>query len=192
MARPRLHSEANWCAGCDKVFYRPNGMALSRWNSTKFCSRKCKQLVLFWEKVNVTLDGCWEWTAALYNSGGAYFHRKNDSNSAYRFSFELHYGEIDKDLFVCHKCDNRKCVRPDHLFLGTCQDNMTDAVNKGRTAKGEVIKTSKLTSKDVLEIKALLNQGYTREYIASLFNVHHSNITYIATNKIWKHIDRNN
>lgn len=92
----------------------------------------------FWEKVNKNSDnGCWEWISSLNGNGyGAFFThlqpegRKN--HRAHRFSWELKNGEIPKGLWVLHKCDNRLCVNPDHLFLGDRIDNMRDCATKGR------------------------------------------------------------
>lgn len=84
----------------------------------------------FWSKVHIT-DGCWLWTGALRNGYGRFGSRP--FKYAHRVSWELANGPTG-DLKVLHRCDNPRCVRPDHLFLGTQLDNMRDRSAKGRTA----------------------------------------------------------
>ena len=79
---------------------------------------------------------CWVWTAGKAEGYGVL--RVNGKNmGAHRFSWEIHYGPIPQGLWVLHRCDNRSCPRPDHLFVGTCADNEADKKAKGRQAKGE-------------------------------------------------------
>lgn len=85
----------------------------------------------FWAKVMKTPD-CWVWTGKLMTSGyGVMSVGHSGSIGAHRASYEMEYGPFDKRLYVCHHCDNKRCVRPDHLFLGTQKDNMQDCVAKG-------------------------------------------------------------
>lgn len=91
----------------------------------------------FWSKVDksqLSPGGCWLWTS-YKKQGYGYFRINNKDIGAHRVSYELIYGPFDKCLFVCHKCDNPPCVNPDHLWLGTNQDNMEDMYNKNRGYK---------------------------------------------------------
>lgn len=96
-------------------------------------------IIRFWNKVNKEgPNGCWEWVGKIKvgKEGGYGIFR---DMRAHRYSWELFNGLIPDKLIICHKCDNRKCVNPDHLFLGTQFDNMKDMTKKGRRAYGEKV-----------------------------------------------------
>lgn len=88
---------------------------------------------LFWSKVKKRKSGCWEWTAGLYSNGYGQFRfsHKKTSVGAHRVSWFYHTGKWSKK-YVLHTCDNKKCVRPNHLFEGTALDNALDCHAKGR------------------------------------------------------------
>lgn len=141
----------------------------------------------FWKYVNKT-ETCWLWTGALFDNGYGAFSVNRKSMKAHRFSWELHYGPIQDGQRSLHKCDVRKCVRPDHLFLGTDQENVADRVLKGRSARGEQSGPSKLSAQQVVEIKRLLSSGIGQREIARRFNVCKSTIGNIRCGHTWGHV----
>lgn len=147
----------------------------------------------FWEKVDKSPHpkGCWVWTACTTRGYGTFRgsgKRMGGTRRMYishRFSWGINGGPIPDGLCVCHKCDNKLCVRPDHLFLGTRTDNANDRDMKGRTARGEKQGLSKLTEHQVREIKYSKLRCID---LAKIYGVGHPNISDIRLNKKWKHI----
>lgn len=142
----------------------------------------------FWDKVTKT-DGCWEWKAAT-RSGYGVIKVGGRSVSAHRLSWYLEHGEWPKKL-VCHRCDNKLCVRPDHLYDGSHSDNLQDVIDKTNGkhfAKGSSVASSKLTEADVLEIRRLVKEGYTHKHVAGLFRVNRRSVGRIVSYEGWKHV----
>lgn len=142
----------------------------------------------FWEKVSKS-DGCWEWTGSRPNGYGEIrFNRK--MVKAHRLSWMFSFGRIPEGLCILHKCDNPRCVRPSHLFVGTQQDNNTDKKEKGRCNpnRGESVVNSKLTESDVLEIREKLDFGNSENHIAYIYGVSRRTINHIKNRKTWTHI----
>lgn len=153
-----------------------------------------KTVERFWLKVakSNNPEGCWNWTACLINQGYGRLYSKNTVLLAHRVSFFLHFGEFDSTLYVCHKCDNRRCVNPDHLFLGTAKDNAVDMVNKGRLVipiqRGERVYSAKLTESSVLMARARNLAGESQYSIAADLGVSQPSISSAITKRTWKHI----
>ncbi len=91
----------------------------------------------FWSKVDQSNQGCWLWQGTLLTQGYGCFKIAGKMYKAHRVAYTLAKGTIPPGMFVCHHCDTPRCVRPDHLFLGTIKDNVHDAIKKGRWATGE-------------------------------------------------------
>lgn len=89
----------------------------------------------FWARV-VKEDGCWRWVGAIDRGGYGRFTVRRRAIRAHRYAWEAVNGPVPTGLCVCHHCDNPRCVRPDHLFVGTYADNNRDRDAKGRTARG--------------------------------------------------------
>jgi hypothetical protein len=97
--------------------------------------RKEPEEVRFWRMVQKT-DGCWLWMGAKFRRGyGQFRGYKGKSWKAHRFAFKLNGGELVPGEYICHRCDNPSCVRPDHLFAGTPTDNVQDCIRKGRLTR---------------------------------------------------------
>lgn len=82
------------------------------------------------------ISPCIEWTGSLSKQGYGRIKRNGKTFQAHRYFYIEKFGELKNDELVCHKCDNRKCVNVDHLFVGSHKDNMTDMKNKGRAKSG--------------------------------------------------------
>lgn len=133
----------------------------------------------FWNKVNKIPNGCWEWTARIEPKGYGRFSFEKKPRLAHRMAWFLTYGYFPiASIQVCHKCDNRKCVNPAHLFLGTNSANQRDRCLKGRASK-------KLSSEDVLEIRA---SDKSQRELAKTYKVDQALVQRIKANKIWKHV----
>lgn len=106
---------------------------------------------------------------------------------ASRWIYEFHYGPIAKGMSVLHRCDNRKCINPKHLFLGTQLDNIRDMIIKNRMARGSRRGKAKLTEEQVFVIKKLIGRKRQCD-IARMFGVTYQTIQAIEQNRVWKHV----
>ncbi len=146
----------------------------------------------FWERVNKgSYDECWEWTGWVINSGYGQLKLEGKNVTAHRFSYQIHNGAIPAGMFVCHHCDNKLCVNPAHLFVGTPMDNSMDAKKKGRlyiipSMPGEDNPRSKLTWKNVNEIRELNQNDKVSAYrLAKVYGVSKTQILRILHNRCW-------
>ena len=171
-----------------------------------------KYIDRFWGKIDKQVSNtfynnqrCWIWTEKPNDTGYGYIRIKGKGYLAHRLSWLLQYGELDDSACVLHHCDNRLCVNPNHLFLGTRRDNVLDMVSKGRnvppfgerngrythpetTAKGERNGMSKLSDTQVLEIRTRYayhgRGGEDAKTLSKIFGVAISTICRIVKKKI--------
>lgn len=137
--------------------------------------------------------GCWlgDWKPTKKGYGNALkvINGANPLRGAHRVSYFLHKGEFDYRLCVCHSCDNPACVNPDHLFLGTTQENTEDMVKKGRASRGVDRPTTKLTEEQVIEIRNKYSTGqYTQRQLGKDYGVDYGGVGRIIRRELWRHV----
>ncbi len=138
--------------------------------------------------VKLPESGCWLWIGSLTNNGyGRMTFGAKTEFLAHRVSYEQKYGKIPDGKFALHKCDVKSCVNPDHIFIGTQQENMTDKVKKNRQAKGESHGMSKLTKEQATEAKF---SGAKTSELAKKFNCSAVIIRQIRSGLYWRHLEK--
>lgn len=152
----------------------------------------------FWASINkngpspthdVPLGPCWEWSKSLCNGYGQ-VRDGSRTLRTHRVAWYLSGGDdIPADKYLCHKCDNRPCCRPSHLYIGEPVDNRRDATVRNRAAVGERTNKNKLVSSQVVEIRKLRQEGRTTRSLAEQFGVSQPLVSCICTRRNWTHVE---
>ena len=158
---------------------------------------KDKDIKRFFEKFDSSdVDACWEWKASRDKAGYGRIGIDGKVEGAHRVSWTIHYGEIPNELWVLHKCDNRRCVNPKHLFIGTGQDNVNDMIKKGRKAYGDWSKNfppaaGELNPNSILkeeDIPFIRSSPLPNLEIGKMLGVSRWTISDVRNRRSWKHV----
>src|SRR5689334_12943727 len=134
-------------------------------------------------------DGCWTWIGSTIPVGYGMLYGPGGRNLlAHRVSYEILVGPIPAGLWVLHSCDNRLCVNPRHLHLGTAADNTAEAVSRGRMAAGERNGRARLTAEGVAELRSLILAGISRTETARRMGVSRQAVSDIVCGRTWRQV----
>lgn len=138
-----------------------------------------------------SVSGCLEWTGCTDSSGYGEITYRYRNYKVHRLMYKLHYGGIPEGMYVCHKCDNPKCLKVEHLFLGTQKDNMTDCARKKRifAPKGADSPHAKLS---IAEVIAIRNDTRCIKQIVQDFKTSPSQVYGIKRRERWAHVVEEN
>lgn len=147
----------------------------------------------FWPKVDRRSPvECWPWLAAVRKKGEGYgaFYFEGRHQPASKVAYILCRGPVARGQVVCHRCDNPSCCNPDHLFLGTPQDNDADRVAKGRQARGSRNGFAKLTERQVWAIRRLRSIGAKPQWLSEWFGITAVHVWSLCNrDSYWRHVD---
>lgn len=192
----RLHQKKP-CSVCGVEMQKSPKTSAAKWATQLFCSHAChnesRKGVAPEEAADALIrrtqgdepDGCHNWTGPVQKDGYGTLTFAGKKLKAHRLAYITWVGEIGSGMSVCHRCDNRLCINPRHLFLGTNADNTADRNQKGRQAKGASSGRAKLTEADVLYIRSS-SESYAA--LAARFNVGQTAISNIKARRSWSHV----
>ncbi len=180
------------CETCGSRYHPWKG----RETTSRTCSRRCNAGVSAkenahqesdFDRLTELSDGCWNWKGTTREDGYGEFFIAGKRYRAHRYAYERAYGAIAEGLFICHRCDNRACVRPDHLFCGTQLDNMQDMSAKGRhggpNLRGEAHPGAKITA---LIAEKIRSDPRVAKAVAAEHQISTSTVWAIRSGRLWR------
>lgn len=149
----------------------------------------------FWNRVqkSQSLDACWPWLGCEDGHGYGCLKYQGIVRKAHRLAWELanRVTLSNKDIFVCHHCDNPVCCNPAHLWIGSVIDNNRDAMKKNRTCKGSRNANARLKEADIPMIFSRHRRGESQRFIAKAYRVYQSTIGEVLRRESWLHVPIN-
>ena len=181
-----------WRCKCDCR----NERSIVRCSLTSGCSTSCgclKQPPFKQRIINNTVvdtNGCWNWIGKLDKGGYAICTFKNKRTRMHRATYEFYKGSFEKTKLICHKCDNRKCINPDHLYVGTHKDNAIDMVVRKRQnlTLGSAHQNSIFDEKTILLMRKEYSEGILISELSRKYKSAYRNVWKIIRRQTWKHI----
>lgn len=152
--------------------------------------KRKKREAIFWELIDIRgKRECWPFKRCKGLSIYGYFWTGEKVEGAHRYSLELKLGrKLRKGECALHKCDNKACVNPAHLFVGTNLDNSRDMVNKGRKERGSDVYGAVLTEKQVRLIRTEFSKGQPLHKLAKQFHIGIDNLYHVVQGRTWRHV----
>lgn len=160
-------------------------MAATNWRQECYAQRFKTLQERFDEKVRCpeTVESCSVWTGCCDKDGYGFLRVLGKNVKAHRLAYELFVGEIPEGMNVCHTCDNPRCVKVAHLWLGTNSENQIDAARKGRNH------SQKITIECVMRIREAVLFGAKGSWLAQIYGLSSGYITNIVKKKKWAHVN---
>jgi hypothetical protein len=152
--------------------------------------RNCDPARIF-NRIQKAASGCWLYTGGISSSGYGIVSIKNRSVHVHRLAYSLKCGPIPEATCVLHRCDIRRCINPDHLFLGSLADNNRDCMDKGRTAdrRGEKNTGAKFTPKRVARVRRAYGTGrFSQRTVGEMFGISQQQVSSIVRGQAWPHL----
>lgn len=174
------------CEQCGEPFARPPRYSQRQWDARRFCSLQCAAAAQaaveddFWAQIEKT-ETCWLWTGQLTRKGYGSCGSGRGARQAHRFSWVLHHGQPKNQVLHRPECPNKNCVRPDHLYDGTPEQNMRDRMLSDHPGPQH-----KLLWADVCRLREMFAQGWTTTVLAEEFGITRGHARAIATGRVWR------